>query len=67
MAREGALYSTHSCGCQEEAVEAMEDPQQTSEGVDEAEVPVDVLQSQRHHPGPSAVSEPEACLSDVSS
>ena len=67
MAQEGELYLTHSCGCQEEAVEAMEDPQQTSEGVDGVEVPVDVLQLQRHHPDPLVVSEPAACLSDASS
>jgi hypothetical protein len=67
VAQEGELYSTHSCGYQEEVVEAMEDLQQTSEGVDGAEVPVDVLRLQRHHPDPSVVSEPAACLSDVSS
>ena len=67
MVQEVALYSTHSCGCQEEGAEAVEDPQQTCEEVDEVEEPVDVLQSQHHRPGPSAVSEPAACLSNVSS
>ena len=67
MAQEGELYWTHSYVHQEEAVEAMEDPQQTSEGVDGVEVPVDVLQLQRHHPDPLVVSEPAACLSDASS
>ena len=52
MVQEVALYSTHSCGCQEEGAEAMEDPQQTCEEVDEAEELVDVLQSQHHRPGP---------------
>ena len=67
MAQEGELYLTHSCGCQEEAVEAMEDPLQICEGVDDFEVRVDVLQSLRHHPGLLAVSELATCPSDVSS
>ena len=67
MAQEGELYLTHSCGCQEEAVEAMEDPQQTCEVVDGFEVRVDVLQSRRRHPDLSAVSEPATCPSNVSS
>ena len=67
MAQEGPLYSTRSCGYLEEAVEAMEDLQQTSEGRAGVEVPADVLQSQHHHPGLLAASEPAACPSDVSS
>ena len=67
VAQEGPLYSNRSCGYQEEAVEATEDLQQTSEGDDEVEVPVDALQSRHHHPGLSAVYEPAVCPSDVSS
>ena len=66
MVQEGALYLTRSCGYQEEAVEAMEDPQQTYEVVDEVEVAVGVLQLQHHHRDFLAVSEPAACPSDVS-
>ena len=66
MAQEGELYWTHSYVHQEEAVEAMEDPQQTYEVVDEVEVAVGVLQLQHHHRDFLAVSEPAACPSDVS-
>ena len=68
VAQEGGLYPTHSCECQEEeAVEAMEDLQQTCEGVDGFEARVDALQSLRHHPGLLAVFEPATCPSGVSS